>query len=1172
MKVTKDRIYEQDLFEPLKKMARESAVDLGKMDAQTKLLSKSLVDLSKKFDGTAKSQRALIDADNASKKAMQDKIALDEKQIRLKTANERLTQAELRTKKMIEDQDKRNAKAQRDLNSEYSKQSKRLNDLRKEYKDLILTQGKETAETIRLKKEIISLDATLKKVDATVGQHQRSVGNYQKALGGVRNALMQLGVGFGVFQILRDTFGIISENDDAMASLSAITGLTGEKFEVFKTAINDVATELNVSSTEVAQAAEKIASAQPALLDNADALAAVTKEAITLNRAIKGDLTETSLALVGVMNQFGKEASEAASIINILAAGSQAGAASVNQINESIVKFGTTADLMNITVEESVGLIETLGEKAIFGADAGTALRNILLKMASIDVLPEKALKQLEAYGVNTDIVKDKSLSFEERLRELSKIAKDSTAIMQIFGTENATAATVLLNNLDTYGKMTAAVTDTNIATEQAAINQNTLSAVIEELRATWENLVIEFSSGTDVLGGLKAVLRFITANLETIIKVLFAGLKAWLLYRAQVKLFTGEINKATGVMKAGLIPQLWQSIKAMNASLVALRNGTIAVKSFGAALKSIPFVAIIAGLWDLISVFSSVDEETEQLTEDTGALADATKSINEQHAREKIELISVFNALKKTTAGTEERQNALDATNSKYGTTLKNLSDEKDFVNQLDVAYQELLRTLKEKIRFEIAREKMVPLITRQLEIEEELAKIEGELSGADRDDFGRFASVKMDELDRRRISLEFELTNIERTLRGIETGPLDMGVGSSATGSVDAEKKKLEKLSELRRQHADELVLYENEAIKAGYDRATVDEILFLRKKEQLKEELALIEELNLKTRDEYNKTENTLLKLTENEGKRLEKSKTQKIEALEDEKSFWKTVSELGAEAAKKMADAQKEALEAIYDTFKEITDLVAELIDKNASKIDQQIARQQMIHDGAKDREAELRRIAEERKLNADESIEAEREAQKKALVEIERLESKKRQLEMIVAAMKLLADGKSVADIKNSITDITSFAKANAAGSFYEGTDTTVGAALGHNNVKDGHLVNVDDKEAIFNPGQTAALDIRPGGNTTQDIVDAFKHVQGIADAKLSSGISGGSFAENIYSSAILNQMIQLNKKIEILPDNMPVSDLGFNAHVGALEFERKTRLRTEKVRYNIRKK
>lgn len=1166
MKVTKDRIYEQDLFEPLKKMARESVAELEKMSAKTKVLSKNLADLAKKYDGTAKSQRLLNEAERESRKIMQDAITLEEKKIKLKTANEKLAQAELRTKKMMEDAEKRELKNKKDLNSEYAKQSKRLNDLRKEYKDLILTQGKETEQTRALKKEILALDSTLKKVDATVGQHQRSVGNYERALGGVRNVLSQLGIGFGVFQILRDSFSIITENEDAMASLSAITGLTGEKFEVFKTAINQTADELNVSSTEVAQAAEKIASAQPKLLENADALAAVTKEAITLNRAIKGDLTETSLALVGVMNQFGLEATEAAEVINILAAGSQAGAASVNQINESIVKFGTTADLMNITVEESVGLIETLGEKAIFGADAGTALRNILLKMSSIDVLPEKALKQLEKYGVDTNIVKDTTLSFEERLRELYKVAKDSTAIMQIFGTENATAATVLLNNLDTYSKMTDAVTDTNVATEQAAINQATLSSVIEELRAAWENLVVKWTQGTNVLGGLKSILKFVADNLESIVTITLGALKAWALQRVATKLLTIEYDKNGKAMAIGLIPNLIKTAKGLLASASAFKAGAISAKSFGKALSGIPIVAIISGLYTLVSLFWDTEEAVDATADGMGDLTQEATGMNrvnsetaKQLVEEEAKLRLVFDALKATKNGTKERGEALNEVNKNYGLTLKNLSNENEFVRQLDEAYTFLIKNMERKIRLQLVEEEVTKLLTERIKLESSIKnadnvdtkkriELEKELAslrkGITTEDIFTDPEILKQEQRQR----EFRIQQIEDELRFMD----ELGqTGESALSIIDKKIKDL--YDSVGSEGVFDFVLNGSDGKGTGKAKKAVEDFgitLDNLKEDKIMSFLKFMEDNNFNiggivTFDEDgNVTADELFSDME----------------IEAEKFFMSWQDQL------------KKMIESTRDIFKEITDMIAELIRINESKLDQQIARQQMIFDGAKDREAELRRIAEERGLDASESIDAEREAQKKALVEIERLEGKKRELEMTIAAMKLLADGKSVADIKNAITDIKSFVKANAEGSFYEGTETTVGAALGHNNIKDGHFVNVDDKEAIFNPSQTAALDIRPGGNTTQDIVDSFQHVQRMADSKFSGASSVNSFAENIYSSAILNQLIEMKQELKTLPDNMPQSDLGFNAFTGALEYERRTKLRREKVRYNIRRK
>jgi len=56
--------------------------------------------------------------------------------------------------------------------------SKTLNDMRKQYKDLALSQKESTKEGKELLANITKLDTKLKAVDATVGQHQRNVGNY----------------------------------------------------------------------------------------------------------------------------------------------------------------------------------------------------------------------------------------------------------------------------------------------------------------------------------------------------------------------------------------------------------------------------------------------------------------------------------------------------------------------------------------------------------------------------------------------------------------------------------------------------------------------------------------------------------------------------------------------------------------------------------------------------------------------------------------------------------------------------------------------------------------------------------------------------------------------------------------------------------------------------------
>ena len=58
-----------------------------------------------------------------------------------------------------------------------------------------------------------------------------------------------------------------------------------------------------------------------------------------------------------------------------------------------------------MSLEESIALVETLAEKNIKGAEAGTKIRNILTKIAAAEALPKEAIIRAEALGVNLELV-----------------------------------------------------------------------------------------------------------------------------------------------------------------------------------------------------------------------------------------------------------------------------------------------------------------------------------------------------------------------------------------------------------------------------------------------------------------------------------------------------------------------------------------------------------------------------------------------------------------------------------------------------------------------------------------------------------------------------------------------------------------------------------------------
>lgn len=145
--------------------------DITKQLADIERLKKATQDLNKLKIEEAKTEIAY-------QKQLQETSKTEREEIRLKEAKIKFTNQE--------------QKFVKDVTSEYARQSKLLNELRKEYKDLALTQGVNSQAAQNLLNRIKPLDEALKAVDASVGQHQRNVGNYESAWNGLGNAMNQL--------------------------------------------------------------------------------------------------------------------------------------------------------------------------------------------------------------------------------------------------------------------------------------------------------------------------------------------------------------------------------------------------------------------------------------------------------------------------------------------------------------------------------------------------------------------------------------------------------------------------------------------------------------------------------------------------------------------------------------------------------------------------------------------------------------------------------------------------------------------------------------------------------------------------------------------------------------------------------------------------------------------
>ena len=106
--------------------------------------------------------------------------------------------------------------------------------------------------------------------------------------------------------------------------------------------------------------------------------------------------------------------------------------------------------------------------------------------------------------------------------------------MQKVFGAENVSTGQILLGNVDAFENLTKGVTGTQTAYEMAEQNSNTLSNRLDELKNAWVNMLTGANGAGSALDSVKDIVRFVTDNLETIVRVgarVLMFFTAWKLY-----------------------------------------------------------------------------------------------------------------------------------------------------------------------------------------------------------------------------------------------------------------------------------------------------------------------------------------------------------------------------------------------------------------------------------------------------------------------------------------------------------------------------------------------------------------------------------------------------------------------------------------------------------------
>lgn len=438
-------------------------------------------------------------------------------------------------------------------------------------------------DMLRNEREIIS-PANIKDVrtyNVEIEKLEKQIKKLDNA--GTNNSFRNLNIVAGIQQVqaLSDSMANMSAPgvgfNQSMADLSSITGITGNELKQLGEVARKTGADSGMGAAQGAKAFEFLASQIDVSKIGLEGLKELQTKTITLAQASGMTMGDSAMALAGTINQFGLSADQADRIINVLAAGSKYGAAEISDLSQSFKVVGAAANAAGLSVEGTAGAIEVLSKNNLKGAEAGTALRNIILKMQT---------------ELGVDFSKT---SLGDALDTLKPKLKDATYLSKLFGMENIAAAQFMIGNTDAIKEMTDRVTDTNVAQEQATIRTDTWQNKMEVARAKVDNLKISLFEGTNGWIG------YFTIMSETLVPL--AQMSPLFIFMGNMMTKVGLTAKLAAAGQWLLNTSLYSCpIVWIIAGVAALVAGIVLLWN-----KCEGFRKVVLGTWEVLKLFGSI-------------------------------------------------------------------------------------------------------------------------------------------------------------------------------------------------------------------------------------------------------------------------------------------------------------------------------------------------------------------------------------------------------------------------------------------------------------------------------------------------------------------------------------------------------------------------------------
>lgn len=516
---------------------------------------------------------------------------------------------------------------------------------------------------IRLMADTASYEAAMTRAGSTAKTVASGMENTGRKSALIASGMTAAGLAVAAFGVA--AVKMAADFDQQMSTVQANTGATSAQMDQLRAAAIEAGASTVYSATDSADAINDLGKAGMSVTDIlTGGLSGALNLAASDGMAV-GDAAEY---MANALSMFHLKGSQASQVADTLAAGAGKAVGNVSDFGEALNNCGAQANSFGMNVQETTGVLALFAQNGTIGAEAGTQLNSMLMKLAAPSAEASNTMKELgiSAYDAQHHFVG--MANFAGQLQKAEKGLTDeqrNQANATIFGSYAIKAANYLYEAGESgVNKWTKAVSESGYAAEQAAAKNNNLKGDLENLSGSMESLMISVGEGA------QGPLRKMVQGLDTLVDA-FAGLPSGaqqtLVVMASLAGVFGAVHKAAGNLNGstsrmanniGLAIDPIQRVKtALGSAQTAFQmfrassmSASEQMEAFGtsaskAQLKTAGFKAVgssvmslLGGPWGIaltvagaaLSAFISHQQKAKEATEQLQSALESGSSISE--------------------------------------------------------------------------------------------------------------------------------------------------------------------------------------------------------------------------------------------------------------------------------------------------------------------------------------------------------------------------------------------------------------------------------------------------------------------------------------------------------------------------------------------------------------